>query len=130
MTISLYYDPRRKLPGRLEFLAIDAAQRTLRAYQMLNEEMVSEEQKKQIKKIARYHNLLLDLELKRAALDLTVPFTRNDQALAAAALSSAFREIVRLQAELGYERMDRPPDITKADTRRMAWYRAHRNDPK
>jgi hypothetical protein len=79
-------------------------------------------------KIHRYAILVrreLDLLIKRMMLEIPEGgFTRDSQANAAGAAATAYRDINRLRRELGMPEIDRPDDVRRADSMRVAYSRA------
>jgi hypothetical protein len=112
-----------RLPPRIQKMALAAAEASLEAHLAVNNLHNTKSDLRRLKDLARLEFLKFDLEIKRGGLDLSQPFTRNEQGLAAAAMSSAHREIVRLEAALDLPRTPRPADVTKADTMRVAFNR-------
>jgi hypothetical protein len=71
----------------------------------------------------------LDLLMKRMLLEIPDEgFTRDSQADRAGAAATAYRDINRLRRELQLPEMERPEDVRRADSMRMAYSRAIRSD--
>jgi hypothetical protein len=102
------------------------AEAALGAATAVHDTTASGKDKQNAKDYARLKRLELDYELKIAAFDLDVNrYTRPEQGLAAAALSMAYREIVKLQIMFGYQPTPRDPRVTRVDAMRVAYNRAN-----
>ena len=120
---------KSRLPPKIQKMAVAAAEAEFEALLAAQNPTFTSEDVKRLKDLARLEYLKLDHDLKLMALDVSVErFTRPAQGLAAAALATAHREIVRLQDKLGLPRMPRHPLVTRAETMRVSFNRRAKPD--